>query len=827
MAVMRLRSYKWLLAVGLLGGGFMVYDSHPELRQWFRRHQFRLEGIDQALPSQVYSLETNRWLDFDIPNDTPLVRLISNASISPERRAVAGTQWPYAIEYQLRGSQGQTNATGIYHFKGEQFDFIDRQSGKPVEVNSYLERQFSPLSGRRCMLNLRDPTLTNVQTLHLRLHASHPDLLEVAVRVYFQCKVPERKIGYLWNRLSDDQKRDLVRGNVYSFEGLTDREKHGLLRFRWAVAAPKGIPGRDFQRRILYIRDDSERLQMLKDWVPLGIAVDARHRGVLPITNAPGVCQVQLVDDSSTAATEAVSSTLLWHGERQQRETNQLIWSGTNLSIFPANRDGFLEISASRPTYVRTFQAQPGQTNETTPEPVQVLAFTVSQTNTVEYAVDHTGHEPTFFRIDVRRFLPSTNSLSQPDGTVHYSLMNDNGGVIQADSVTLTNSLSAYDWLVTTNGLTNITEPQSLCFVLPPAVQALRVSSSGETVLVNAYSRPSQLVKRILVPEDYSPASRLRPEQPHWFTVRPADHLQRRAAAQYSIVRVQTRLPEYDPLIQAGNYEWESFLPDSDSRGQMILLPPVEGQLTRADSLPFSYFPVGIGCAQRVQLLGEAWERQVPPSLMLISENGSPGSATVTVDGHTLLDNVLEAPVTQIRLGVLAVGEHEVQVRAASPVSAYMNYLESATNAAYLQRYCVMATSNVLRFPYLKRDPDVEVLVLRVFSPVETNAAPFAVHLKLKPAGSRGTGPFPELTLLEREAWVTPNPVSRTRLVAATPARLDDGQPVFLRVASDVPPGLHELLVTVAATSPRWLSLSRTMPGMAEKLELSSNRWVE
>src|SRR5581483_8149505 len=114
------------------------------------------------------------------------------------------------------------------------------------------------LSGRHWMLNLRDPAITAPQVLRVRLHSAHPDLLEVGVRVYFRTAVPQRKISYLWDRLSDDQKRDMARGNVYSVEGLSATEKFCLLRYHWEVASPAGIPGRDFTYRSLYVRDDSE-----------------------------------------------------------------------------------------------------------------------------------------------------------------------------------------------------------------------------------------------------------------------------------------------------------------------------------------------------------------------------------------------------------------------------------------------------------------------------------------------------------------------------------------------------------------------------------------
>jgi hypothetical protein len=58
--------------------------------------------------------------------------------------------------------------------------------------------------------------------------------------------------------------------------------------------------------------------------------------------------------------------------------------------------------------------------------------------------------------------------------------------------------------------------------------------------------------------------------------------------------------------------------------------------------------------------------------------------------------------------------------------------------------------------------------------------------------------------------------------VAAIPAQLDGGVPVFFPIGPDLPPGRYELEGRIAATSPRWLSLSRTTPGVTEKLKLTS-----
>jgi hypothetical protein len=811
---------KWLFAAGLVAGTFVAYQSRPELQQWVRSRQFRFEGFEQVPASAIYPLETNRWLEFDIPEDTPLARVISNGAISSSEPNVPGTEWPYAIEYQMRGSRGRT--TGIYHFKGERTLFLDKQSGKPAEVNSFLDRHFTPLSGRQWMLNLRDPALADARVLRLRLQSSDPNLLMVAVRVYFRAAVPERKIAYLWDRISDDQKSDLARGNVYSFEGLSAEEIFCVLRYHWQVASPSGIPGRDFDRQSIYVRDDSEQLQEVKDWVPAGLAVDAGHFGVLPITNAASACQIRFVDYASTAVPQVVSNTLWWHGERQeQTETNFFAWSGTLKTNLVPNRDGLLQISSSRPVFVRAFQADQGQTNEITPEPDHLLTFTCSPTNFVDYDVDHAGNGFTLFRLDLRRAVLPTANTAAATPSIRYTLFAESGDPLHSGEVLLTNAFSPYDWLITNTGLANITLPQSLCFILPPAVRALRVASPSETALVNAYSRPSELVKRVRVPEDYSPAGALMPAQPSWFTVRPHNHLQRREAGLTSIVQIQTRPTEDDPRVLAGEYEWDSFLPATDARGQMILLPPMDNLPPRPDSLSFSYAPVAVGGDQRVRFQAQPWLTQVEPSLMLVFTNSSSGPATVSVDGQTLFDGRLDAPVTAVRLGNLAVGEHTLNISATNSVVAFLNYLATATNAAYFQRYCTMASSNTLSFPYTKRQADAEVLVLKIFSPATTNPQPFEVRLNLKAAKPRGLGPFPEITFLEREAQVTPNADRHTWLVANATAQLDDGQPVFFPIDEDLPPGDYQVEVRVTAASPRWLSLSRTTPGVAEKLKLT------
>jgi hypothetical protein len=521
-----------------------------------------------------------------------------------------------------------------------------------------------------------------------------------------------------------------------------------------------------------------------------------------------------------------------------------LTWSGTNQTVTVTNHNGLLAIQSSRAVYVRAFWAAEerpttSSANEITPEPVQLLSFAVSPTNSLAYEIHHFEQDPTLFRIEVRRAPPgppvasgTKADLPFPGAATHpttitqefikYVLLDDTGTTFQSGEVPLTNLLSAYDWLVTTNGPTPITEPQALCFVLPPEVAGLRVSSPRETVLVNAYTRPYRLVKVMRIPEDYSPQGTFNPEQPSWFTVRPPDFVARREVGQTGLIQVQPRLSEQDPLVLAGHYEWDSFLPNSQPRGHQILLPVTGPGPTRPESLSFTYYPVKTGCLERVRLLSDPWEPQVAPTLVLASSSTATAAANVSIDGRMIFQHSLVSPVTELRLGSLKPGEHSISINSAAPLSAFLNYVESSSSTAYLQRFCVQASSNVLAFPYTKRQAGAEVLVMKIFTPASPQRQEaFRVRLQLRTDRARDTGPFDDLTVPEREARVTPNPVSRTWAIGATPARLDDGQPVFFPIGSDFPPGQYMIEVAVETDKPCWLSLSRTTPGVADKLVLS------
>ncbi|MCS7337183.1 MAG: hypothetical protein NZ739_02960 [Verrucomicrobiae bacterium] len=813
---MRFRSSKWFIFAGLIAGGVLLYPLPGQIRQWVNAHRFRWEGFEEAFRSEVYLVETDRWLQFDVPDDATLARLISNASVKSIPAPRPGAWFNYAIEYQVVNADGETIETGVRHFKGEHLVFRHAKTKQIVPANYFLEPHLVPLSGGHWVINFADPTLAGARTLRLRLHSHHPEIVEVAVRLYFRKTVPQRKVAYLWNRLSASQKRSLARGNVYSHEGLNAWEKFCLLRYHWPASAPPGIPGRDFRRRTIFIRDDWETLQLVTEWVPAGVPVDEAHFGLFPLTNAPGTYLLEMLKYPPGPDVQVIANSLSWRGwALDQAQTVEVTWSGTNHVLVLTNRHGLLRVGSSAPLYLRLLLAEGNRTNDVTPEPLQLLTFTCSGTNPVTYAVEHVDESRTLFRVDLRRPVPVEEEARLC--RVQFALLDRDGNAVKTGVVSLTNAVTPYDWLHTRNGLRAVTEPLSLCFVLPHQVRSVRIAAEAEPVLVNAYSRPAGLPRRLRLPEDYFPGA-IAPAQPSWFTVRPPDQVQRRAAGQTCVVRVQPRFPEVDPMLSAGAYEWVSFTPRNLSHGHMLLVPAREGAPVRASGLPHRFVQVPVNTTNRVVFCAAFAETHIEPSLIVFCTNEPGPRVSVSLNGQTVFDGLVPGSVAELRLGRLAPGGHELCVAAPESVYAYVNYLDVFPTPAYWRRFCAAATTNTIWFTYKKESADTELLVLRIFSPLQANTKPYQVRVKLHVESPRQPGPFPEVTFLEREAYVTPVQSGRASMVSVPPYQLDEGQAVFVPVGPDVPPGQYELEVHLDAVLPRWVLLSRVTPGVAEKL---------
>jgi hypothetical protein len=819
---------------------------------WFVQYRYVVEGLSEAVPSLTYVLETNRWLKFEIPLGSPFIKILSNANLTNSADSREIREWRYALEYRLLDSEGVLMHEQIYHLKTSLTLYTNRISGRILSPHFYLDRQLLPLNSCQMFINLTDPDLgSKARHLHLRLHGVDEAVTDVGIRIYHRQEVSAHKLGYLWTRLSADQKRDLARGNVYSFQGLSEQEKLHLLRYHWSGSAPEGIAGRDYARRTLYLREDLESEALLADWQPEGTVMDPRRWATLALPDRDGRLRLELRTNPNTSSQQTNRLDLRWFGRGLRDSWNrQESWLGDHNILVFTNQAGLLELQPAQETFLRAFLEDARGATNITPEPWNVPAYLCESEKPIEYEIRHFQTEHTRFRIDLRLMdNPIATNQSHPV-QVHYALLRSSGDVVQNGFLSVSNHPSFYDCLQKDGTWTNVTEATSWFFVVPPEVTALRLVPQGDLVIVNAYNRSAGLVRKSRVPDDYDPARKEELEQPGWFSLRARDHEERYRRNGTALLVLQTRPPERDPLILAGRYLREALPSDMAVRGRMVLSPLAAGEFLRPETRPLAFHPISTDQNLALTFSAQPWETNVAPVLLILrhetaaqqtgslpgfsetrdpaatGENGSsPSAAFVTVvkDGNTWLKEPLQGGISEFRLTPTAAGNHLVTVRCDVPVSVFINFLAKAEGPAWIKRMAVSTEVPSLRFTYNKIQAGAELLVIRLFT-LWPAAGPCQVHARINNPSGYGLGPFASPTFPDRLFEVIPSKERGGILLGTKGDYLDAGQLMFLPVGADLPVGTYSLDVSVTGEGPHLMVVSRTTPGDYEERSFTIER---
>jgi len=822
---MRIRRNKWFLILAIIAVIWIVLKIIPQIRVWIVAHRFTIPRTEPALASTAYFLQTNRWLEFDLPKEANQLKLICNPIVTADLLSNKAIQVIFSIEYQMLASQNHTNAQGIYYFQSEPRGFIEGSSGIFVPANYLLAPDLIPLSSTLWIVNLDSPKFKNTRLLRIRLSKADPDVKQVLVRLYGRKPIPERKAAYLWNRLSYSQKQLLARGNVHPIELISPTEKANLLRFHWAGVAPKGIPKKDYKSVTIYIRDDLSGLESFEEWLPPGVLSDANTVAVLPVTNHVRVRFLYGIKDASVPSSILVTNTVTWYpwpiGDPQ---TNQYVSSGKTFTLPAPTELGLIEIRSSTPTYWQLIECVDHETNMIAPTQPRILTFACPEQKPIEFSIHHDGFNPTLFRADLRALVPpKTNEKPHPTPSVIYQLLDSTGYVINTGTVTITNPVSQYDFIATKAAILKVTDPQSLCFVLPTNVTGVRIKANTSNVLVNAYSRPRELPKKSLFPAEFLPGL-LSPEHPTWFTIRPIDSLERRLQRLSQIVAIQPRPPVLNQLIASGLYDWESLtLRESTMPGNLVFCPAKLRDTNRLHSLPFVFVPILTITNSLLIFMSPPQEETIQPTLVLLGTSAYTGSVSVILDEQIIFNKPLPNLPAIIRMPRISPGIHKLAIMGTpSGLRAFVNYVSPDSTGENLElytlRYCLKVQTNTLKFKYSKASSQPELIVLRIFSPTTASNSPCAFKLSFKGLKYQGYGPFTEVSLPKREITVVSTLNQGLSYIIGQSIYLDEGLSFVFPVNEDVPAGEYEIEIHTVSESPRWLSLSRITLPQSEKI---------
>ncbi|MFQ5643814.1 MAG: hypothetical protein ACE5FQ_08955 [Thiogranum sp.] len=775
------------------------------------------ERLQQSTAAIVYRLQRNDWLTFELPlSGEPLYRVLTNADVDKAADETTAP-WGYAIEYRILDESDTVLELRSYYHRTRVSRTVDA-NGQPADVPAfYLDGNENPADGRIMLLRMDEfPTATRIQ---LRLHQASAPIRGAMLRLYQRERIPDHKLTHRWNRINENKKARLSRGNVYGKEWLTPREQRALLRYRWVPLAPQGITGDDELRRVLYVLGDGDSVQPSQSVLPEGLLVEPGHNGTLPVPLHGGTLRMALhrIDNRSGGAL-----VLRWQGESdrsrfERRISFADIEAGHTLTLPAA---GLLDISSDQSVIINAELAQPDGTRlDITPETAFLRTYRADARQWVDYPVVHIGKRRTPLRIDFRALMtwPGATSL-----TLTYQLLNSAGENTFEGNCKGESAASLYDRLYgETDAFTLVSDSLSCYLHVAANVDTVRVRLSAPG-LVAGYSVPPDLVTRVRVPQDYYSYDPEQRRLPGWYGIAPANEEQLIRGLRMQRLVWQQRPAEDDPEVLAGRYLWEEFHPRGNWRAR-YLLNPRDDQLPLPDrALKAVFHEIGNDTTLPVTLVAEPGKRAVRPRLSFLRDSAAPLGVQLFLNDRLLLERAIRGRRGELRLPDMPAGEHRLRIVSDTPVRWFMNRIRT-DSPTWIKRLAVRIDQRPQSFVYRKQQHD-EVLTGHLQVPRDRKTP---IRLRVRISGPRRGGIIAAdgWSLTDRVFLVEPDNSEEIPVLNSRTETVDKGQRIYIPLRSDLAAGDYRISVWLEDADARaYLSLYRLTPGLHERRQMFRER---
>lgn len=782
--------------------------------QGYQQAQYRSEWIEQGVGSVGFVLTEKQWLEFDIPDQQSVIRILSNASLIHEEWELEDQEYPYVIEYQLLDDDGQLLSEVLYHHRSHVSQPKEDELLGKVPRQFYTEGELLPADGRLMMINMHG--LQNPKRLRMRLHSGDPRLQDVVVRCYIRESVAEHKLAYQWARMSEKKREFLARGSIYEHALLSEVEKRNLLTNMWQPMGPIGVRGRDYHDRALYTLRDYEELPELRgdDIQPAGLWIDRWVNGIVPVPYGGGEVRLEFSPlDPEQVMDGRVEIYWSGPGVNNRKQFEQLITQSEG-HFQQVLENGILDIRSDIPLLVRAFLLEGDTPLEITPETSYLRGYFTSSEQWVEFPIDHYEQQIMPARFDFRRSVLDPLFPDSSEQDILYQILDRSGKVIRSGKLDYSFQFSHYDRSLDKESGRYLSLPQRYYFNFDKRAHKVRFRSTSP-LLVSGYSRPYELPLLIRVPKDYF--GQVEDEQPTWFVLLPANRAELELAKKNVLLRLQSAPPEDDPRLLQGEYQWQEYRPRGDWLARDLLLPREPGLPLRSESLAAVYNAMPANQEHRITLQSEAWLKQIRPTLFYQRESATPIMLRVLLDGIEWYRAEIAQQRGELRLPTVVPGEYRLQIVAEEGAEFYLNYTRGA--APLIKRLSNRFDASHLSFSYPKVSDGAEVLSARWHVPIE-QVEPSRLEVSITLEQRLLNRPLLGWTVHKRIYELSPNRQQDTALWGTQHQWLDGGERFFIPMDEDLPAGDYQITLRRSSGSAGYLSLSQLTPGAVESYRL-------
>lgn len=768
-----------------------------------------------ALKSTVYFMPRDGWLTFPIISQAARLRILTHAGIDPQAGQAASLR--YTLGYQLLDGNQRPLHEGRYTHETR----IPRplvKDGIPVPRNLYTDRELAVAAGQS--FNLRLDAIPDTAYVRLRLESLATPIDNIAVRVYYEERMSERRASVAWERLSLAQRERLARGVIYPPELLTRQEQLHLLARQWQPVGPIGTNAAQSTLFSLQGADPMIDPDLMPR--PPGLYTAPDRRGVLPVSTA-GRYRIQF---RPLAAEDIETELGLRHFTEQfelPRE-ERVVPEGQPPVIEQRLAPGLLVVTPNQPGMLDIWPVEtPGQS--ALPEPRYLRTWVVQPGLPVRFGLLPGDDVRTALRVDLRAHGDGEPLPAESTIRAEYRMLDARGGILDQGMLEATVVPSMLDRVIDTQPVADLSEPTSFFLRVPPAMTRLEVTSD-QHLLVNAYTRPDDLPHRTRVPIDYYAWRGDDPAQPGWFILQPpnAGARQKPSAEQEPsaqddpdtslVLHLQSRPPERDLDLLAGRYQWQAFDPQLSARGARILVPLGADEQLRPSGLPAYFQPLEQGRSNVVDIATPGVARRLEPQLVYLRNDPDPFSLLLRIDGNPVRHELIGRR-GEISLPPLSPGRHEIELDANTSGTWLMNY-RYPDETGYLRRMAFRLDQSPLRYA-INKSGDNQVVSARFYSLGEAGAES-TVRVRI-------TADVPEARLTQEWTY-------RERLYQMAPGAGEAGvgyvldqqreriareQSILFTLGSDVPDGPVEVEFSLQSGSPGYLLFNEVLPGEYER----------
>jgi hypothetical protein len=819
----------------------------------------------------VYRLEPENDLVFNYTY-TPVLRLITNATVPAGEEPQPGESLPYAIQYKILDSDDNVLESKTYHLASSLSHFKDPDTGK-IYWDSFMEgKKETPMDGRITLINLKNIKTDEAVPRQLRLRLAEKDnrLLSIAVRVYQQFNYPDYKRKIRWQRKARKTKEHLARGNIYPVDLLTESEKRNLAAAEWEVLAPQGVPGRDFRRETVYTLKEITGIPIypIETWTDIESGVlyaGPSLKGIIPLPETGGAFRFYFTKIDITDAPEKTDSngdavsrdiSLTWYGRKPgsiESYTLQLQPDQTNMTTFQANLPGGLVEIQSPEKVSITVESQTAQNKaiDITPHGLYLKSYLCWKNSPLEYNVFHTANRSIPFRIDLRALLADKKGNAaapasqgeHPPQWVTYQMLDKKKVVLEEGKLSVEAIPSLYDRPTNGDTMRSVSEKYSHYLLVPPEVKKLRFIDNAEPVLVSVFNRPPGLRRHARVPEDdfaFHRQDETRKTR-DWFMLKPVNHQELEQHGSVTGLLIQPRPPQTAEHLLSGDYRWEAPINTTPVWGRLLLVKRDNPIPPKPDLLPLLYreIPVkepGVAASPATYTFREQHQPEetaqvseptpVEPEMVFYNPGGKLRQIRLQIDEAPYWEGQIGGTGGKLRLPPLPVGRHRLKATGPPGTRLWINGTQpkipaspSATEIPlYFLRLVYKLDSRSQTFQFNKEMPE-EMLGFQVFSPVSRTGQSHHVSLQVDVnAKRRSTAKrYDDWTILHRTYHIRSAGGQGSPLLYTGGLRLDEGQTAFFPLGTDIAPGPLKVTLTFTGSPGHYILPYRLIPGRFEE----------